>query len=348
MKHGGDVLSYKKYYEGEIVDYSSNINPLGVPKGLVEELKKCCSTIVSYPDIKYRKLRESISKYLKCKDENVIVGNGAVEIIDNFVQLFNRVIVFLPAFSEYELRAIVHKKDVVKIKFKENFKVDIEKLKNITQKGDLIVLGNPNNPTGLRLKKKELLAIYKLVRERQAFLLLDEAFFEFCPEDYDSINIFKEYNFERVAIIRAATKFFALPGLRLGYGCTSLKWVNKYNEIALPWSVNAMADCAGRYIFDCKDYIEESKRYINEERKFLIEELLSINGFKVFPTDANFILIKLLKWNEELILKHMLKRGFLIRKCSSFEGLDDTFVRIAIKDRKNNERLVKAFRELER
>ncbi len=348
MKHGGDVISYEKHYEGEIVDYSSNINPLGMPKDLTEELKKYYSTIVSYPDIKYRKLKESIARYLGCNNENVIVGNGAVEIIDNFAQLFNKVIVFLPAFSEYEMRGKVHGKEVVKLKLTEDFKIPIEELKSTIKKGDLVFIGNPNNPTGLRLLEKELLDIYKVVREKQGFLFLDEAFFEFCPDDYDSIEMFREYNFERVAIIRAATKFFALPGLRLGYGCTSLDIVEKYNEIKLPWSINAMADSAGRYIFNCKDYIEKSRNYIEKERKFLLNGLSKIKEFKVFPTETNYILIKLLKWDEEFVFKHMLKRGFLIRKCSSFEGLDNRYIRVAIKDRKNNVRLLKAFKELER
>lgn len=109
-----------------------------------------------------------------------------------------------------------------------------------------------------------------------------------------------------------------------------------------------MADGAGRYIFDCKDYIEKSKDYIEKERKFLFNGFSKIKGFKVFPTDTNYILIKLLKWDEEFIFKHMLKRGFLIRKCSSFEGLDNTYIRVAIRDRRNNERLLGAFKELEK
>ncbi len=117
----------------------------------------------------------------------------------------------------------------------------------------------------------------------------------------------------------------------------------------LPWSVNALADIAGRYIFECKDYIEESRAYIEKERQFLLKELGgAIDGIKAFNTHTNYILIKLLKWNEEYIFNFFLKRGLLIRKCSSFNGLDDSYIRVAIKDRKSNEKLIKAFRELER
>ena len=179
-------------------------------------------------------------------------------------------------------------------------------------------------------------------------MLLDEAFYEFCPEDYDSIEIFKPYSFANVGIIRAATKFFGLPGIRLGYGCISEKLIKEYEKIELPWSVNALANTAGEYIFKCKDYIEESKTYIEKERQFLLKELSKIQGMNIFNTHTNYILIKLLKWNEEYIFNFFLKRGLVIRKCSSFNGLDDSYIRVAIKNRKNNERLIKTFIELER
>lgn len=206
MEHGADLLTYKDEYEGELIDYSSNINPLGPPKGLRDILIDSLDTLITYPDIKYRNLKQSISKYLKCEKENVLVGNGAVEIINNFIIPANRVIVVQPSFSEYEKRAIANGKKVVKTNYKDDFSIDLDSLMEI-QKDDLLILGNPNNPTGLRIPKDELMEIYNLVKSKKGFLLLDEAFFEFCPEDYDSIELFKEFNYEKVGIIRAATKF---------------------------------------------------------------------------------------------------------------------------------------------
>lgn len=346
MKHGGDLISYMDFYSGDLVDFSSNINPLGPPEGLGEVLANSFETLTAYPDIMYRSLKRSIASYLNCEDKNVVVGNGAVEIIDNFIQLFERVLVFIPSFSEYELRSKVHKKELLKLKYTDDFKVDLQCLRENMKSGDLLILGNPNNPTGLRIDVEELLNIYEIIREKDAFLLLDEAFYEFCPEDYDSIEIFKKYNFENLAIIRAATKFFALPGIRLGYGCTSSDMVEECKNVELPWSVNALADCAGRYIFHCDDYISKSKTYIEEERRYLISELTKIEGIVVYNTHTNYILIELLKWNEEYVFNHFLKRGLIIRKCSSFEGLNGEYIRVAIKDRENNMRLIKTFQEL--
>ncbi|WP_077368957.1 pyridoxal phosphate-dependent aminotransferase [Anaerosalibacter sp. Marseille-P3206] len=346
MKHGGDLISYRDFYKGNLIDFSSNINPLGPPEGLGEILENSFEKLKAYPDIKYRNLKRSVANYLNCEDKNVVVGNGAVEIIDNFIQLFDRVLVFIPSFSEYELRSKVHKKEVLKLKYTDDFKVDLQSLKDNIKRGDLLILGNPNNPTGMRIEEDVLLSIYKIIREKDGFLLLDEAFFEFCPEDYDSIEIFKKYNFKNVGIIRAATKFFALPGIRLGYGCTSLDIVERYRNIELPWSVNALADCAGGYIFQCKDYIEKSKAYIHEERKYLLSELFNLEGIAPYSTQSNYILIKLLKWNEEYVFNYFLKRGIVIRKCSSFEGLDGEYIRVAIKDREKNMKLIKSFKEL--
>ena len=346
MKHGGDLITYEKYYDGDLIDFRSNINPLGPPKGLYEELIKGFPTLTSYPDIKYRHLKSSIAKYLKCPIENVVVGNGAVDIINNFISMFPRIVVLLPSFLEYEQRASVYNKEIIRLNYREDFTLDLESIKGNIRTGDLLILGNPNNPTGLRIEKDILIKLYKIIRAKNAYLLLDEAFYEFCPKDYDSIEIFKEYSFANIGIIRAATKFFGLPGIRLGYGCISQESIEEYKKVELPWSINALADIAGRYIFKCKNYIEESKAYIERERQFLSRELGNIDGIENFPTHTNYILIKLLKWNEEYIFNYFLKRGLLVRKCSSFNGLDDSYIRVAIKNRKDNEKLIEIFKEL--
>lgn len=348
MNHGGDLLTYQKYYKGKLIDFSSNINPLGYPKGLEKQLIDSFSDMTKYPDIKYRHLKQSISQYLKCKEENVILGNGAVDIINNFITMFPRVIIYLPSFSEYEQRAQIYNKDIIRLAYKEDFTLDLEALKEKVEPESLIILGNPNNPTGLRIEKETLIKIYEIIEEKDGYLLLDEAFYEFCPEDYDSIQVFSKNSYKRVGIIRAATKFFALPGIRLGYGCVSEDMAQKYKTVELPWSVNSLADRAGRYIFKCTDYIEKSKAYIERERKYLLEELSNIKSINPFMTHSNYILIKLLKWNEEYVFNFFLKKGLLIRKCSSFKGLDNTYIRVAIKNREENIKLINTFKELER
>lgn len=346
MEHGADLLTYEDEFDGELIDFSSNINPLGTPKGLDKVLIKSFKDLVAYPDIQYRNLKDSIADYLGAKKENILVGNGAVEIIDNFVMAANSVTLMLPAFSEYEKRAVVHKKPIHKLYYKDDLTISMDAFNNL-EEGTLLALGNPNNPSGLRIPKNQLMKIYEKVKEENAYLLLDEAFFEFCPEDYDSIEIFKQYDFESVGIIRAATKFFSLPGIRLGYGCGSEKKVEAIEKIQLPWSVNSLADAAGQYVLEDKKYIEDSKVYIEGERNFLLEGLEKIEGIKVYPTATNFILIKLINWEEEYVFNFFLKRGILIRKCSSFKELKGDHIRVAIKSRENNIKLLNIFKELE-
>lgn len=344
MRHGGDLLSYQDYYKGELIDFSSNINPTGVPKGLREVIIEAFKTIESYPDIKYRELKAAIADYLECHKNNVIVGNGAVEIIDIFTTISSRVVVMTPSFSEYEERALVHKKEVVSIPYKDDFSIDIDKIRSALKKDDLLILGNPNNPTGLRIEQDILIKIYGLVKEKEANLLLDEAFFEFAPEDYDSVKLFQMEAYENIGIIRAATKFFAVPGLRLGYGVTSHKIKEKVEAYQMPWTVNTFANVAGQYIFNDKAYIKNSKDYIETEREYMLKELNKINSIIAYKTHTNYILIKLLKYDEEYVFDLFLREGIVIRKCSSFKTLGKNHVRIAIKDRPNNDRLIKLFK----
>lgn len=343
MKHGADILSYQHLYDGEIIDFSSNINPLGYPKILDEAIVNGLKTLKAYPDIQYRALRKEIAAYLGCEHDEIIVGNGSVEILDHFCKYAKRIVVCIPSFSEYTERPRIYHTSVLKIRLTNDFKISAKLVEEKLEAGDLIILGNPNNPTGKRIEKEELSRIQALAEEKDAFLLLDEVFFEFCLEDYDSIHLF--YGKENVCVIRAATKFFGLPGIRLGYAYARQNVAKTYNELALPWRINAIADLAGRVIFKDLEYIRTSKEYVKQQRQFMLLQLKKINGIKVYTTDTNFILLKLLHCHENDLFERLIRKGLLIRKASSFEGLDNTYIRVAIKDERSNIRLINALKE---
>ena len=340
MKHGGDLLSYQDLYDGPIIDFSSNINPLGYPKILDELIPQGLSALTIYPDIHYRKLRQSIADYLGCEQDEVLVGNGSMEILEHFCREAERVVICIPCFSEYEERALIYHKAVRKIPLSEDFKLSAQLLEPELKEGDVLILGNPNNPSGLRIAQNELKEIQKLTEERNAFLVLDEAFFEFCPADYDSIRLF--CNTENVCVIRAATKFFGLPGLRLGYAYAERRVARNFAESALPWHINALADLAGQAIFQESEYIERAKQLIREQRSWMLAQLDVCEGIDVFPSDTAFILLRLLQLDEDELFRRLIQHGLMIRKASSFEGLDKNFVRIAVKDPASNQRLLKA------
>ncbi|PIE35096.1 aspartate aminotransferase [candidate division KSB3 bacterium] len=338
MKHGGDILSYQHLYDGQIIDFSSNINPLGYPKILDTIIPEVLGSLTAYPDIHYRVLRTAISEYLGCQPDEVLVGNGSMEILEHFCREAQRIVVCIPCFIEYIERAQIYRKKVKKIRLPDGFRCSTALFGNELQRGDVVILGNPNNPTGLRIAEDELLELQQLAEEQQAFLLLDEAFFEFCVEDYDSVRLL--HGKENICVIRAATKFFGLPGIRLGYAYATQAIAEQYAASALPWRINAIADAAGRAIFRETAYIECSKALIREQRHEMFSELQKIDSIKVFPTHTNFILIKLLYTTEDELFQQLLRHGLLIRKASSFEGVDRSYIRLAVKDQKSNRKLI--------
>lgn len=343
MKHGGDLLSYQHLFEGELIDFSSNINPLGYPPVLDQIIAQGLSCLTAYPDIQYRRLRKVIAQYLGCEPDEVLVGNGSMEIIDYFCQCHKRVVICIPCFSEYQERATVYGKPVVQIRLSEDFRVSAERIEPYLTPDTVLILGNPNNPTGQRIPREELLKLLRLTAAKAAFLALDEAFYEFCAHDYDSIRLC--YGQQHVCVIRAATKFFGLPGLRLGYAYGHRDLAHAYQQFVLPWHINALADLAGQAIFQETGYIQKSKVYVAEQREFMLSELKKLPGLRVYDTDANFILLRLLNCTEDDLFERLIRKGLLIRKASSFEGLDNTYIRIAVKDQANNDKLLNALRE---
>lgn len=338
MFHGGDIYSVGK----DVIDFSSNINPLGPIEGLEKYLFENFKHVKVYPDIRYRKLKSNVAQYLNVKPEEVIVGNGAVEIINNIILMFNKIVTFIPCFSEYVLRPKIYNKELVTIEMSKKFEIKLEHLYKNLSGGELVILGNPNNPTGRKIEKETLLEIVSLTLKKGCFLLLDETFHEFT-DGYNSIELLKD--FKNIIILRAATKFFALPGVRLGYAYASEEFVKKYSTYELPWSVNTFAELASDVIFN-QQYIAKSKEYIKEQRSYVLKKLKEINYLVPYETDCNFILIKLNKYNESYVYEKMLEKNILVRKCSTFPGLDDKYIRVAIRKKEENDLLLESLEEI--
>ncbi|MDO5037117.1 MAG: histidinol-phosphate transaminase [Tissierellia bacterium] len=348
MIHGGDTKTYGEKYGQAMVDFSSNINPCGPPALFKEVLAGAYQAMTTYPDPYYRDLRASLAGYLSCRAQEVLVGNGAMDIIDGAIRVFDRVIIAYPAFVEYELRAQINEKDLVHIPMREDLRPDIPALIGAMEEGSLLILGNPNNPTGFRLKEEDLLALYEAALRKGTTLLLDEAFYEFCPEDYDSVALFKKTHYQQVIIIRAATKFFAIPGLRLGYGVTHEAIKAQIEAYLHPWRVNSMADALGQTLPDLEDYARRSRAYVAGERTFLLEELKKLKGLRAYPSLANYILIGLERDSGSFLQDFLGARGLLIRRCENFRGLNDDYIRIAVKGREANLKLIQALKEYEK
>ena len=379
--HGGNI--YKVFREKnikEILDYSSNINPYGIPESLKKRITENLEVLERYPDPDYVELRQKLANLNKVNLSDIILGNGATEIIFLFMKVINpkKILIVSPTFGEYERavkateisgdtvslsssngdnKNIENKKieiEYFELKESDDFKLNIGNLKNeLENKYDLLIICNPNNPTGKFLKLAQTEEILKECNKYDTKLFIDEAFIEFLADGMKESIINTEENKKNLFVTRAFTKFFAIPGLRLGYGMYFDKELEKkISEKKEPWSVNNFAEMAGSTVLDDAEYIEKTLKWIAEEKKYMYEKLNEISGMKVYETEVNFINGKIAEklflegLNVKILREKMLEQGILIRDASNFKFLDERFFRLAIKDRASNDRVIEAMKEI--
>lgn len=345
--HGGNIYKLQREKGLEVLDYSSNINPLGVPESFKKAVIENFEALEKYPDIDYVELRESIANYNGCLIENVVVGNGATEVLFLYMKAVKakKILIVAPTFAEYERAAKSAGIEVNFFPLSEDFSLDEEKLKKFLTDEEVVVLCNPNNPTGKfqPLEKIEKIAKFLEIKEKRLFI--DEAFIEFIG-DWENKTA---YNLKRknIFILRALTKFFALPGVRLGYGLTfDLDLLSDIAKIREPWSVNGVAEIAGKTMLLDKKYIEDTEEWIKVEKEWFFNELNLIEKIKVTKTETNFILVKLLEFKSKNFREKMIEEGVLVRDASNFMFLDDSYIRLAIKDREKNIKVLNALKRV--
>ena len=349
LGHGANVDNMAKQFgkdEKDIIDFSSNVNPhiiSNLGKYVLEGLEKSRS----YPDINYTNLRNNISEYINVDSELIIPGNGATEIIYLLMKsIKKRIAILNPTFSEYGRGAKLNNLEVVDFHLKEenNFSIDLDEIQNNMDRFDSLFVCNPNNPNG---KVKNLNELLDLMIENDKLLIVDETFMEFVGEEEKYSLIGRINQTENLFILKAVTKFFGMPGLRLGYGVTSNKQIIKnIYEYKEPWTINSFAENLSNYLFKDKDYISSSKEYYVNERKFMLQELRNIPKLKVYDTDTNFVLMKLEDGeSNSLKLELFEKYNILIRDASNFIGLDKGYFRVAIKSHEDNKALIEALKK---
>lgn len=337
--HGANFYDYDK----KLIDFSSNINVFNMNERLFSFIRDDFDHVNAYPDIKAREAINNVATYLACDASNIILGNGSIEIIDKAIHRAGRVVIFDPSFYEYELRASVYKKELIRINYKD-FKINFDEL-NILKKGDLLILTNPNNPNGRLLKKEELLKAQEICKKNGATLLIDEAFIEFALHDYDSIKLFKG---EDVIVVRAMTKTFALPGVRFGFAYAPKDFKDYYDELSLAWSTGFIQNEAAKLLAGSEEYLSETKKYYQEERARLKNIYKAFENFEMIDSDANFYLLKLKKLSDEEMYKIMLEKGILLRRMQGYKNIGDNYVRLAIRTREENDYLLEKLREIEK
>lgn len=349
--HGGNIYKFQREGKNDILDYSSNINPLGVPQKFIDMAKESFNKLVNYPDPYYIDLRKKIAEFNSLNLNNIIVGNGATEILFLYIRALKpkKVLILAPCFAEYEraLKSVSAEIEYFELKESDNFYPNIENLKKEieTNNYDLLLFCNPNNPTGQFIKLEDIKGIIETCENKNTKIFVDEAFIEFIENWQEkTVSLFKNKN---VFIMRAFTKFFAIPGLRLGYGIAfDDEILKKMWDEKEPWTVNTFANLAGLVMLDDKEYIKKSKNWILEEKKFMYKELQKFQCIKVYKTECNFILIKLSNISSESLREKMIEKNILIRNASNFKFLDYHFVRLAIKDRESNIKVLEALADI--
>jgi len=317
-------------------------------------VKKYANLIRFYPDPNPIEFKAEIAKYVGqgVDEENIILGNGSIELIYTIAEILPRgfkALIPVPSFSEYEKAALRVGGEPLFVQLPEDFALETEKIKKaVTGDTRVMCVCNPHSPSGTLYSKESLLDLVRFCHKKDIIFSVDENYIEFAEKGQDTTlaSFIKEY--ENLFVIRSVTKFYGMPGIRLGYGIAARSLIDKLEAVRQPWSINSLAGYATLAAFNDTDFIENTKKTIAKEREVLAKNLNEIRGLHVYPSVTNFVLVKILsrkitstKLKELLAEDHM-----LIRDCCTFMGLDDSFFRITVRAAEDNQKLVCKIKEI--
>jgi threonine-phosphate decarboxylase len=352
--HGAEVLGAAEQsglMPQQILDFSSSVNPLGPSKRALDVAKEAFSQIASYPDSNSNELRQEIANHFGIKKDNIIVGNGSTELMYLFAEVFlkkgDKAIIPAPTFGEYEGAVRKTGENPNFVKLEKNFAVDTESFKREMVGAKLVFLCNPNNPTSMLIPKETLTEIIEAALKQDTLVFLDEDFLEFVEDEKALTMIGKINKYPNLFILRSFTKIFGLTGLRVGYGIASKEIINLLLCAKIPWNVNCLAQAAAVAALKDEKHLQETRELTKKEKAWLQIELGKFCSFKFSAPDANFFFIDIRRTGLTAaeLKNRILKQGILIRDCTSFKGLDEFYVRVAVKTHEENLRLIDAFKQ---
>ena len=345
--HGGDILSAKARYGGEILDFSANLNPLGMPGAVRAAARAAVDGCVHYPDPLCRELTAAIAARDRVEPGQILCGNGAADLIFRLAIALRpaRALVTAPTVSEYAqaLGAVGTQVFSHRLYAKENFDLTERVLEELTPGLDVFFLCSPNNPTGRRVKAPLMEQILHQCGENRILLVVDECFLSLSDGAGPGLAPRLAEN-PHLLLLRAFTKSYAIPGLRLGY-CLSADGalLERLSLCGQPWSVSGAAQAAGIAAMGCPRWPEEARKLIQTERSWLLEQMSALN-LKIWPGEANYLLFQ--APGRADLKERLMERGILIRSCANYEGLGPDFYRIAVRPHGENERLISALKEV--
>ena len=339
--HGGNV--YERSCE---LDFSANINPLGIPSGVVEAACEGVRRSTAYPDPDQTALRRAVACRHQVLPEQVICGNGAAELIFMLCDAMQpqKALLVAPGFAEYEAAL---EKTGCRITFypcteETGFSLCDDYLTFLTGETDIAFLCSPNNPTGVMVPADLLVKIAHRCREKGILLVMDECFVPLTDAGETNSLIPLIRDNPCLFVLRAFTKLYGIAGLRLGYGiCSDLQLLERMKETVQPWNVSLPAQMAGVAALQEHDFEARSREYVSAQRAYLLKGLKKL-GLTFFDPGANFIFLK----GPEDLGEACAARGILIRDCSNYKGLKKGYWRIAVRTREENDRLLACLEEI--
>lgn len=355
--HGSDLEKIERVFgikKEDIISFSANVNPLGISFRLREELSAHIDAITTYPDREYTALRRAIGDYVQADYQSIIVGNGSTELISLVIKLIHpkKALIIGPTYSEYEHEISLGggRSHFFPLREEDNFHLKEEALSQaLTPDTNLLVLCNPNNPTSSQISRKNMRNILDCCKEKGIFVMVDETYVEFSENtrEITSIPLTEYYN--NIIILRGISKFFAAPGLRLGYAiCGNRELLRNMEQFKNPWTINSLAAIAGEIMFQDTDYIQQTIELISGERKRICQKLEACPSIKFYEPHANFVLLRILR--EDItsgdLFEHTIRKGLMIRDCSSFPFLDNKYIRFCFMKPKDNDLLIKTMLEV--
>ena len=341
--HGGTihaVVRQTSLGQGEIIDFSANINPLGAPAWLRPLVSRELSNLQHYPDPEYPEFIAALGEWHGVDPAMVVPGNGSTELLYVLPRILDcqRALIPVPSYSDYrrscQLAGLAV--ELVPLSETDDFRLDMAQLAAQIRPGDLVILATPNNPTGALVEAKEILQLAAAFP--QSHFLIDEAFLDFI-EGATSVA----GQGANILTLHSMTKFFAIPGLRLGFGIFPVPIAERMRAAMPPWTVNHLAQAVGRRAMADLAYQTESRALCTSLRTALMADLAAFPTLKVYPGTANYLLLRLPTGQSVIDLaRQLLAAGILIRCCDNYPGLDDRYFRVAVRTEAENNRLVQA------
>jgi threonine-phosphate decarboxylase len=351
-KHGGQLRKISERFNipaSRLIDFSANINPDGPPQAVLQVLRQCLedpTTLTAYPDLEEEELKRAIAAYVGVTPQTVAVSNGFVPLLQAALQSLNikQCLLPVPAFVEYR-RILTQAKVRVTSHILEaasSFSYDFDRMLSGDQ--DAILLANPQNPSGVFTAKASLIDFVSAAAAKDIFVLLDEAFIDYLPGEslVDQVE-----RFSNLLVFRSVTKFFAIPGLRVAYAVAGAATTRLLNDQLAPWPISTLASRAVGAAFS-DDHFADLTRTLNAKRRWDLRAGLEPLGVYVYPSAANFLLLRLPQdaHSSSFCQRAIREDHLVLRDCSNYEALSPDHVRVAVRTERENALLVESVRRI--